>query len=346
MKICLYSSVFFPSIGGLEQVSYTLASYWVTQGHQVNVVTDTPATDGQDSTYIFPVIRCPNFECWKSLLNKSDCIISNGYSLRHLAVWLLSRKPIIWIHPNYIPKLILPNQNSLKSLIRSLLARVMLPLAAGHIYVSHAIQRQVGAHKGIVIYNPIEDRFRPLPNVKIDNDFAFFGRIIPDKGVDTLLEALAICKSKSRIYRLDLYGEGYYVEELHKLALTLGVDSQLRWYPFLRNEELVQAMNAAGAVVVPSRWAEPMGIVAVEAMACGKVVIGSRYGGLGEVLEGYGMTFENGNAEQLAECMIQLKEDPDLQQNLEKKAYKRSRHFAIAEVGSKYIQMLELIVKN
>lgn len=346
MNICLYSSAFFPNIGGLEQVSYTLASYWAKQEHQVNIVTDTPATDDQDTSYIFPVIRCPNFESWKTVLNKSDCIISNGYSLRHLAVWLLSRKPIIWIHPIYIPELFQDGQNSLISLIKPLLRRMFLSLGAGHIYVSHAIGQQVGTRKGVVIYNPIEDQFRPLATVKIDNDFAFFGRMIPDKGVDTLLEALAICKRKNKIYKLDLYGEGSYIEELRQLALTLGVESQLRWYPFLRGEKLVQAMNAAGVVVVPSRWAEPMGIVAVEAMACGKAVIGSRCGGLGEVLESYGMTFENGNAEHLAECMIQLREHPGLRIKLEKKAHERAHDFSIDIIGAKYLKLIETILNN
>jgi glycogen(starch) synthase len=346
MQIYLHSSQFFPVIGGIPQVSDTLANYWLKQGHSVIVVTDTPAMDEQDEVFNFPVIRCPDSKTLKYLLSKSDVIISKGYSLKHLVPWLLSRKPIIWIHPMYIPELIQLNPNNWRSWFRTILSRAMLPLAASHVYVSHAIKQQIGSSNGVVIYNPIAVSFRVLADVAIENDFAFFGRMDPEKGVDILLHALAICKLKGKIYSLDLYGKGPALSEWQELAKNLGIASQIRWYPFLRGEALVKAMNAAGAVVMPSLWVEPMGLVAVEAMACGKAVIGSHKGGLGEVLEGYGMTFENGNVEQLAECMMQLKENPDLQHSLEKKGCARSQDFAADVIGSQYLQLVERVLKK
>jgi glycosyltransferase involved in cell wall biosynthesis len=345
MQICLHSGQFFPIIGGIAQVSYTLADYWIKQGHGVVVVTDTPASDAQDSTFPFPVFRCPSFSTWSSVLRTSDVIVSNGYSLQHLGVWLWFRKPIVWIHQIYIPDLIQPNWTNWRNQLRTLLGRVVLPLAASHVYISRAIEQQVGSPKGIVIHNPVEALFKPLPHVIIQNDFAFFGRMDYEKGVETLLEALAICKCKGRTYTVDLYGQGPALKEWQETAQFLGIASQLRWHPFLRGESLVRAMNEAGAVVVPSRWPEPMGVVAVEAMACGKAVIGSRQGGLGEVLEGYGLVFDNGSAEQLAVCMMQIKDHPDLQQTLEKKAHIRSRDFAIDIIGSKYLHLFESILK-
>jgi glycosyltransferase involved in cell wall biosynthesis len=345
MQICLHSGQFFPVIGGIAQVSYTLASYWVKQGHSVIVVTDTPAPAHQDTTFNFPVIRCPTFAKWNALLNNSDIIVSNGYSFRHIVPWLLFRKPIIWIHQIYIPDLIVSYQNW-RYMLRPIIGRAILPLATSHVYISRAVEQKIGSRKGVVIYNPIEDCFRPLPNIAINNDFAFFGRMDSEKGVDTLLEALAICKQRGKIYQLDLYGEGPAVNDWQKLAQTLEIASQLRWHSFLRGEALVQAMNAAGVVVVPSRWPEPMGVVAVEAMACGKAVIGSHEGGLGEVLEGYGMVFANGNAQQLAECMMQVRECPDLQENLAKKAYMRSHDFAVSTIGNQYLRFFEQILNN
>ncbi len=339
MQICLYSGVFFPSVGGIEQVSYTLANYWVKQGHHVIVVTDTPDNGQNIRLYNFSVIRCPSSNIWNSVLNTSDVIISNGYSFRYLATWLLSRKPFIWIHQTYIPAIVQPIHN-LKDSVRALLGRIVLPLADCNIYISCAVQRQVGGTKGVVIYNPVEAHFRKLL-IPINNDFAFFGRMISAKGVDVLLKALAICKQKGKIYQIDLYGEGSSLHQLQELAQTLEVASQLRWYPFVQGKTLVEAMNAAGTVIVPSQWAEPMGVVAVEAMACAKAVIGSRRGGLGEVLKGYGMTFENGNAEELAKCMIEVKENPDLRLSLEEKCYQRAQDFSIDAVASKYLQIFE-----
>jgi glycogen synthase len=341
MQICLHSSQFFPVIGGIPQVSYTLANYWLEQGHTVTIVTDTPASDEQDIVFNFPVIRCPNFANWNNLLKNTDVIVSKGYSIQHLVPWLLSRKPIIWIHPMFFSELVEANKINWRGFLRTAIGRAILPVAASHVYVSQAIGHQIASPKGSVIYNPIETCFRPLPDIKIANDFAFFGRMDPEKGVDVLLEALAICKQQNHLYSLDLYGKGPALSEWQELANYLGIGSQIRWHPFLRGEPLVRAMNAAGAVVMPSRWVEPMGLVAVEAMACGKAVIGSRQGGLGEILEGYGMTFENGNAQQLAECMIHLREHPDLRHSLEKTGYMRSRDFAVDVIGDKYLQLFE-----
>lgn len=207
MQICLHSSQFFPIIGGVTQVTYTLANYWVQQKHQVTVVTDTPAVEAQNMSFNFPLIRCPNFAIWNSLLRNTDVIVSKGYSLRHLPSWLLSRKPIIWIHPIYIPELIQSNQINWRSLVRTLLGRAILPLAASHVYVSHTIEKQIGSPKGLVIYNPVQSCFRPLPNIAINNDFAFFGRMDPEKGVDSLLKALAICKQRKKFTHLIYTGK-------------------------------------------------------------------------------------------------------------------------------------------
>ena len=67
-----------------------------------------------------------------------------------------------------------------------------------------------------------------------------------------------------------------------------------------RGAELAALLNRHQVLVVPSRWAEPFGIVALEGLACGCFVIGSEGGGLKEAIGPGGITFVNGDASALA----------------------------------------------
>jgi len=81
---------------------------------------------------------------------------------------------------------------------------------------------------------------------------------------------------------------------------------------------LADLYRAADICVVPSLWDEPFGLVAVEAMACGRPVCVSRAGGLQHIVEDgvSGLVFERGDAADLARCLARLLDDPALQHAL------------------------------
>jgi glycosyltransferase involved in cell wall biosynthesis len=72
----------------------------------------------------------------------------------------------------------------------------------------------------------------------------------------------------------------------------------------------VRLLNAHRILVVPSRYDEPFGIVALEGIACGCLVIGSRGGGLKEAIGPCGLTFDNGDAAGLAGLLEAALADP------------------------------------
>ena len=88
--------------------------------------------------------------------------------------------------------------------------------------------------------------------------------------------------------------------ELKGLAQSLGVAPQIDFIGPKSGVELAETLNAHRVLVVPSRWAEPFGIVALEGIACGCVVVGSREGGLPDAIGPCGVTFPNGDAPALA----------------------------------------------
>ncbi len=155
----------------------------------------------------------------------------------------------------------------------------------------------VPAAKLVVLPYPV-----PAPETAADpvrgEYVAFAGRCSPEKGLDTLLAA-------ARWTGLPLQVAGAPPSG----AVARGVV----WRGFLRGAELDSFYRGARFLVVPSLWFETFGLVAAEAMAHGIPVIASRIGALAELVEDgrTGLLFSPGNAEELAETMLRLWQEPE-----------------------------------
>ncbi|MEE9494418.1 MAG: glycosyltransferase [Gammaproteobacteria bacterium] len=123
----------------------------------------------------------------------------------------------------------------------------------------------------------------------------YFGRLAPEKGVGTLLRAVAKTGMK-----LHLAGTGPVEDELQALAKELKCDAT--FHGFCKKEEFLPMLNNARAVVLPSEWYENAPMSVLEAYALGKIVIGADIGGIPEMIEegNTGYLFESGNMDQLS----------------------------------------------
>jgi glycogen(starch) synthase len=345
MRICLYSNAYAPQCGGIETVSASLARGWQAAGHTVLVVSDTPAPPGFDSSSPFPVLRHPTWADWRRIAREYELVVSNGFALRHLLKWLVSGVRFWWIHQMIVAwryPADTPWHRKLRWGSRRIIRPALARLArGGNVFISQAIRADVATVDGPVIYNPIATHFRPMPEVPRAADFGFFGRMWLPKGQDVLLRALAQCRDAGHRFTLDLYGDGEHLERIRQVASDLKLDDTVRFVSAVGGEELVRAMNSVGVIVVPSTWEEPMGVVAVEAMACGKCVIGSNKGGLGEVLNGWMPTFDNGSVEQLRDLMIRLGTSAAERTVYEAVACKRAADFSLEKVAAQYVSLFQ-----
>jgi glycosyltransferase involved in cell wall biosynthesis len=159
------------------------------------------------------------------------------------------------------------------------------------------------------------DRFVHIPNA-VDVDalpdtgepgdvFVYLGRLVPEKGVHTLIEAAA----KARV-RLRIVGTGSEEAALRQLAARLGGDVEFTGY--LTGEALRAAISSARAVVVPSEWYENAPISVMEASAMGRPVIGADIGGIPELIrpEETGFVFSSGNVDSLVEVLARVQRSP------------------------------------
>jgi glycosyltransferase involved in cell wall biosynthesis len=140
------------------------------------------------------------------------------------------------------------------------------------------------------------DSQRYEPSFEPGRRFAYVGRLSPEKGVATLIEAAALAGVP-----LDIVGTGRAERGLRELAERRSCD--VRFHGYLSGRALEKAIGGARAIVVPSEWYENAPLSVLEAYALGKPVIASAIGGLPElVVEGEtGLTFAPRSAEALAE---------------------------------------------
>jgi glycosyltransferase involved in cell wall biosynthesis len=170
-----------------------------------------------------------------------------------------------------------------------------------------------------VVYSGIKTE--EFPFVRSDDEafrwrLLYVGRIDPRKGIDTVVRALASCPQSAT---LDVVGRGddRHLDELRELAASLSLGQRVRFRSMPR-AELAEVMHAADALVFPSVWDEPFGLVPLEAMSSGLPVLGTPVGGAAEFLaDGVNcLQFPPGDVDALVAKLHDLASDPQLRARL------------------------------
>lgn len=154
-----------------------------------------------------------------------------------------------------------------------------------------------------------EDISRIKEKYRLENKFVvlFVGRVAQIKGIDTLIRAISILSNENII--LIVAGPDFgAVTALQSLVKKLDLEEKIVFTGELERKELRTLIKCCDVLVLPSRGGEAFGIVLAEAMVCGKPVIGSRTGGIPEIVkEGVnGFLFDVNNVEQLSEKISAL----------------------------------------
>jgi len=111
----------------------------------------------------------------------------------------------------------------------------------------------------------------------------YVGSLLKVKGLENLIHTFhRILKTYSEVYLL-LIGQGNYRGRLEALCKTLGIMDKVLFTGWVENNRLPDFYNAADVCVLPS-LREGLGLVVVEALACGRPFIGSNVGGIPEVV--------------------------------------------------------------
>lgn len=174
------------------------------------------------------------------------------------------------------------------------------------------INEGVEEERLVVIPNGVDTTlYRPAKEPEEEGKIVSIGRIEHEKGFDVLIKAVNHVL-KERECSLYIAGFGSKERELRELASKLGIAQHVKFLGRRPPSEVVKHLQTCSFFALPSRY-ESFGMVYIEAMACGKPVIGTRTVGPDEVIEeecGFLVPVDDVNA--LAEKILVLLDDREL----------------------------------
>ena len=172
-------------------------------------------------------------------------------------------------------------------------------------------------------------------------DILYVGDLSKHKGVHILINAFKGLKSENII--LHVLGKGKDEDEFKKIA---GSDQRIIFHGFVPDEELTKLYQKANITVVPSIWYDNSPMVIYESLMNGTPVIGSRIGGIPELVEdGYnGYLFEAGNVDELIGILENLIKNSSELKRLEGNAFSFAKSYNIKEYIRKLMQIYEEVI--
>ncbi|MCS7047746.1 MAG: glycosyltransferase family 4 protein [Verrucomicrobiae bacterium] len=212
---------------------------------------------------------------------------------------------------------------------------------------SDAVRRMLEEH-GFVVMDKIAPgvRERPMrPPLGTRPVIAYAGRLTKEKGVEVLMAALREVPSAEGW----IVGDGPERAALEQLVRQWQLDDRVKFFGHLAREEAERLLEQAWVQVVPSLWAEPFGLVAVEAAMRGTVVVASATGGLVETVEHErtGLLVPPGNVQELARALGRLLRSRELLEQWGVAAHERaSKHFGIPRAAEQWEGVYARVIEN
>ncbi|MEO9894561.1 glycosyltransferase family 4 protein [Aurantibacter sp.] len=339
MKILLLSHYFHPSIGGIELISNILAEALTDSGHEVRVM--TWSLDPEKTKFRFEVVRNPSFLTLIKEHVWADMVFENNICIRLGWPRLLFRKPVViglqtWLGSQ-------TNEANYQWKIK----RKWLGSARKVVACSKMIKDDCWPDAQI-IRNPYqEDVFKIMPQIDKNLDFVFLGRLVSDKGADLAIQAFkkVAYDFKERDIFLTIVGDGLEMNNLKKMVTDYDLNHLVTFKGSLQGSELAECLNQHKSLLVPSRWKEPFGIVALEGMACGCIPIVSDGGGLPFAIGNGGLTFSRNNVDDLANKMSMLLTNIPLTAKLKQEMPAQIKIHSSKEISAQYISLFEAVMK-
>jgi glycogen(starch) synthase len=329
----LISTVFYPSTGGIETVNSILSHEWTKLGHNVRIATNIPASS-EHKSFPFEVFHRPSARKLNSLVRWSDVYLQGNISFKTLWPLVINRKCYVATHHGMYRR----DNGTVgwQDWLKRKVARHAINISC-----SEAVARDLHA-PCVTIHNPYNDEvFLQQPEAQRNKEIVFVGRLVSDKGVNLLLDALFQLQKRDLFPNVTIIGDGPERSALERQTHTLKLRDQVIFTGRKSPDEVARLLNQHKVLVVPSLWQEPFGVVAIEGIACGCVVVGSEGGGLKEAIGPCGLTFRNGDSARLAEQLSAVLTNETLMSALRSPAEDHlSRHLA-AYVARRYLEVIE-----
>ena len=360
MKIAMVGQ-FPPHIGGVGVHIHSLAKELIRQGHEVYVIT-YPHKDIKDIDGIHVIgtkgINIPGLRGLlfginakkelKKLVERENIDIIHGHYL-FPAGWASVKvgkssktKTYVTAHGSDMFEMY-KNQSYTRPFIKKVLKDADVVLAVSNALKDEIINTKIPnieektrLHWNSVDVNKFkttknnENKFRKELahefNIAADKPIILFvGNIIKRKNVDLLIEAKKQMAAKANLV---IVGDGPHLEALKKKCENEYLDGKLDNVYFTGSRRDVEDIIPSCDLLVLPSFTESFGLVLIEALACGKPVIGSNIGGIKEIItEDVGLLIDPNDSKDLANAIDRILSDDELMEKFKSNARERAKDF-------------------
>ncbi len=198
------------------------------------------------------------------------------------------------------------------------------------------------------------DFFRPLEVYKDKNIFQILsvGYLIERKGFEYIIRAMPQVLDEHANARLKIVGSGPLESELKELIYELELGDEVEIVNNISDDELLMVYNSADLFVLSSIVdsqgnTEGLGVVLLEAMACGLPVMGSNVGGIPDIITNneIGVLVEEKDVHGISEAIKKLIKDKELRTILSKNGFNLVKHnFNWETIAKRYIEVFEDLI--
>jgi glycosyltransferase involved in cell wall biosynthesis len=196
-----------------------------------------------------------------------------------------------------------------------------------------------------ILPNPVDtELFVPKSDMEESNLIVWIGRFVPEKGVHVLINAAKKVVNQRNDVKFLLVGDGPLKQKMIFLVKTLKLEKYVAFRGSVPHEEVPKFLQKSTLVVIPS-LREGMPFILLEAMACGKPVVGSNIPGIKDVITHLknGLSVPPGDSEALANAIMFLLENEDIRKNLGRNA----RQLMVEKYNwDKYLKKIQYIYKE
>jgi glycogen synthase len=309
-----------------------LAEEFMAAGHQVKVATQV-ATEAE-RRHDYEIVRLPTLRSCVQLLRWSDVCLCANVSLRGLVPMMMAGTPLVISHHGTYS-----SPGGFSGIVTEVKKNVTR--FSNNVCVSQAVQARIPG-RSVVIPNAYRaEIFRNYDDVTRDLDIVFVGRLVSEKGVPDLIDALGQLGQAGFRPRLSIVGDGPERSTILTRVEALGLGPQVSFTGIKHGCELARFVARHRVLAVPSRCAEGFGLVALEGIACGCVVVGTSLGGLPEAIGPCGITVPNEDTSAMALALRALLEDDSLRAGYRSGAPVHLARHSRANVARSYLQVLE-----
>lgn len=364
MHIVHWTDNFLPLIGGAETFVRDLSLAQMKEGHRVTVFSSfMPGRPAEETFAGVEVLRRPFPD---GIFMREPPKL--GHLIRACAATRARLRPdLVHVHftqiaawfetlsrPSVSVPVILTAHSPLETVgTDPQLTRRILERADAVVAVSADVRAAIreeflpdpASHIDLVLNGATLPSLPPAPVFSGPPTIVGVGRLVESKGFDVVLLALTLLPG----VRFILAGDGPARAPLESLAARLGVADRVDFRGAIHPDTVPALMNEGDLIVMPSRWREPFGLVAVQAALMGRALVASRTGGIPEILRHgeTGLLVPVNDPRALAQAVAGLFADPALNRRLGAAALIHAReHFSMERCAADYAAIYQRVAQS